>query len=94
MVPILFLMQGHEKLSVIEHTRSLPSSLSNGAFSGFSVCTVRHTCIASQRISRSRGIWNMNPFNGLSEALMINIMKIKWLFVRLWIDGFNRHINI
>ena len=38
---ILFLMQGNEKLSVIENTRSLPRPLSNSAFSGFSLSTVR-----------------------------------------------------
>ena len=34
---ILFLMQVHEKLSVIEYTRSLSRPLSNSAFSGFSM---------------------------------------------------------
>ena len=43
---ILFLMQGDEKLSVIENTRSLPRPLGNGAFSGFSMGT-RGTCIAT-----------------------------------------------
>ena len=38
---ILFLMQSNEKLSVIENTRSLPRPLSNSAFSGFSLSTVR-----------------------------------------------------
>ena len=34
---ILFLMQGNEKLSVIENTRSLPRPLSDGTCSGFSL---------------------------------------------------------
>ena len=50
MMLILFLMQGDEKLSVIENTRSLPRPLGNCAFSGFSMGT-RGTCISSQRIN-------------------------------------------
>ena len=38
---ILFLMQGNEKFLVIENMRSLPRPLSNSAFSGFSLSTVR-----------------------------------------------------
>ena len=41
MMLIMFLMQGNEKLSVIENTRSLPRPLSNSALSGFSLSTVR-----------------------------------------------------
>ena len=87
---ILFLMQGDEKLSVIENTRSLLRPLGNCAFSGFSSGT-RGTCVASQRINTSDGL---NSFNGLCEALMISIVKINRLFGRLWVDGFNRQINL
>ena len=61
---ILFLMQGNEKLSVIENTRSLSRPLKNSAFSGFSMGTVREACIASQRINMSDGL---NSFNGLDN---------------------------
>ena len=36
MMPILFLMKSHQKLSVIENTSALLGSLGNGAISGFS----------------------------------------------------------
>ena len=47
MMLIPFLMQGDEKLSVIENMRTLPRPLSNSAFSGFNMGTVRATSIAS-----------------------------------------------
>ena len=76
MMLIMFLMKGHKKFSVIENTRTLLRPLGNRTISGFGVCTMGHTHIASQRISRGSSIWNMNPFYGLHEALMINIVKI------------------
>ena len=91
MMPILLLMQANEKLSVIENMRSLSRPLSNCAVSGFGLGTVRCMCSTSQRIDSSG---SQHTFNGLTEALTINVMKIKWLLVRLWIDGFNRHIDI
>ena len=87
----MFLMQGHEKLSVIEYARSLPRPFSNGAFSGLSSCMMRCTCGTSQRINTS---CSKNSLNWLREALAINIMKIKWLLGRLRVDGFDRHINL
>ena len=74
MMPILLLMQANEKLSVIENTRSLSRPLSNCAVSGFGWGTVRCMCSTSQRIDSSG---SQHTFNGLSEALTINIMKIK-----------------
>ena len=52
---------------------------------------MRGTCIASQRINMSDGL---NSFNGLCEALVISIVKINRLFGRLWVDGFDRQINL
>ena len=80
MMPIMFLMQANEKLSVIENTRSLSRPLSNCVVSGFGLGTVRCTYSTSQRIDSSG---SQHTFNGLSAALMINVMKIKWLLVRL-----------
>ena len=53
MMPILFLMKSHKKLSVIENTSALLGPLGNGAFSGFSEGRVWCTCSASQRIHPS-----------------------------------------
>ena len=53
MMPILFLMKGNQKLSVVENTRSLLGPLGNGAFSGFGEGTMRCTCSTSQRINTS-----------------------------------------
>ena len=36
----------------------------------------------------------LNSFNGLGEALMIDIVKINWLLCRLWVNGFDRQINL
>ena len=94
MMPILLLRKIHQKLSIIENMRTLLRPLSNGAGSGFSVGTVRHTQVASQRISRGCSIWYMNPFNRLREALEFCILKVEWLLCWLRVDGFNGHINI
>ena len=67
---VMFLMQGHEKLSVIEHTRSLLRPWSNSAFCGFSACTASVAC---QRINMRS---NLNTFNMLGKALTICIVKI------------------
>ena len=85
---VVFLMQGHEKLSVIEHTRSLPRPWRNGAFCGFSTCTAS---IASQRINTRS---SLNTFNMLRETLTIDIVKINCLLGRLWLYGFDGHINL
>ena len=53
MMPILFLMKSHQKLSVIENTSALLGSLGNGAISGLSESRMRCTCSASQRIHPS-----------------------------------------
>ena len=91
MMLILFLMQGDEKPSVIENTRSLPRPLRNSAFSGFRMGTVWCTCIFSQRINMSG---SMNSFNMLRETLTIDIVKINWLLGRLWVYGFDEQINL
>ena len=91
MMPILFLMKGNQKLSVIENTRSLLGPLGNSAFSGFSKGTMRCTCSSSQRINTSDCF---NYFNVLRETLMLCILKTKRLLGRLCIDGFNGHINV
>ena len=87
---VLFLMQRDEKLSVIEDTRSSLRPLRNGATSGISL-SARGTCIASQGINTRNGL---NSFNGLGEVLMIDIVKINWLLCRLWVNVFNRQINL
>ena len=86
MMPILFLMKGNQKLSVIENTGSLLGPLGNGAVSGFSEGTVRCMCSASQRINMRDCL---NSFNVLREALILSILKTKRLLGRLWIDGLN-----
>ena len=86
MMPILFLMKGNQKLSVIENTGSLLGPLGNGAFSGFSEGTMRCTCSTSQRINTSDCL---NSFNVLRVALILSILKTKRLLGRLWIDGLN-----
>ena len=91
MMPILFLMKSHRKLSVIENTRSLLGSLGNSTFSGFSEGTMRCTCSTSQRINTSDCF---NSFNVLSETLMLHILKTKRFLGRLRINGFNGHIHI
>ena len=35
-----------------------------------------------------------NSVNGMSEALVIGVVKINWLLGRLWVYGFDRHINL
>ena len=75
---------------VVENTRSLPRPLGNGAFSGFSL-GARGTCVASQGINTRDCL---NSFNGLGEALTINIVKINWILCRLWVNSFNRQINL
>ena len=67
---VMFLMQGHEKLSVIEHTRSLLRPWSNGAFCGFSACTAS---VVGQWINTRS---NLNTFNMLGKDLTIYIVKI------------------
>ena len=88
MVLVVFLMQGYKKLLVIEHTRSLPRPWSNSAFGGFSTCT---RSIASQRIDTRS---SLNTFNMPRETLTIDIVKINCLLGRLWVYGFNGHINL
>ena len=72
MMPILFLMKSHKKLSVVENTRSLLGSLGNSAFGGFSKGTMRCTCSSSQRIYTSD---SFNSFNVLRKTLMLRILK-------------------
>ena len=87
---VLFLMQHDEKLSVIKDTRSSLRPLRNGATSAVSL-SVRGTCVASKRIN-TRNCWN--SFNRLGEALVINIVKISGILSRLWVNSFNRQINL
>ena len=91
MMSILFLMKSHQKLSVIENTRSLLGSLGNGAFGGFSEGMMRCTCSSSQRINTGDGF---NSFNVLRETLMLRILKTKRLLGRLRINGSNGHLHI
>ena len=91
MMPIMFLMKSHQKLSVVENTRSLLGSLGNCAFDGFSKGTMRCTCSSSQRINTGDCF---TSFNVLRETLMLSILKTKRLLGRLWIDGLNGHINV
>ena len=91
MMPILFLMKSHQKLSVIENTSALLGSLGNGAISGFSESRMRCMCSASQRINTSDCF---NSFNVLRKTLMLRILKTKRFLGRLRINGFNRHIDI
>ena len=84
---VVFLVQVHEKLSVIEHTRSLPSPWSIGAFCGFSVCT---TSVADQRINTRS---NLNTFNMLRETLMICIVKINCFLGRTDISTSGRNMR-
>ena len=82
---VLFLMQRDEKLSIIEDTRSSLRPLRNGATSGISL-SARGTCVASLGINARDCL---NSFNGLGEALVINIVKINGILSRLWVNGFN-----
>ena len=91
MMPILFLMKSHQKLSVIENTSALLGSLGNGAIGGFSKGRMWCTCSSSQRIYTSDCF---NSFNVLRETLMLRILKTKRLLGRLRINGFNGHIHI
>ncbi len=77
---ILFLTKGHKKFSIIENARMLPRPLGNGAFSGFSRCSMRQTSVSSQRIDSSRCL---NTVNRLSEALVLGILKTKRLLGRV-----------
>ena len=72
MMPILFLMKSHQKLSVIENMRSLLGLLGNSAFGGFSKGTMRCTCSSSQRINMGDCF---NSFNVLRKTLMLHILK-------------------
>ena len=83
---ILFLMKGHKKFLVIENARTLLRPLGNGAFSGFSRCSMRQTSISSQWIDSCSCL---NTFNWLSEALVRGILKTKRLLVRVRIYSFN-----
>ena len=74
------------KFSIIENARMLPRPLGNGAFSGFSRCSMRQTSISSQWID-SCGC--LNTFSGLSEALVLGILKTKRLLGRVRVYGFN-----
>ena len=80
MMPILFLMKSHQKLSVVENTSALLGSWSSGTVSGFSGSRVWCTCSASQRIHTSDCF---NSFNVLRETLMLRILKTKRFLVRL-----------
>ena len=91
MMPILFLMKSHKKLSVVENTSALLGSWSSCTISGFSGSRAWCTCSASQRI-HSRGCFN--SFNVLSEALVFCILKTERLPGRLRIDGFSRGVHI
>ena len=86
MMLILFLMKGHKKFSVIENARTLPRPLCNGAFSGFSGCSMRQTSVSSQRIDSCRCL---NTFNRLSEALVLGILKTKRPLGRVRVYSFN-----
>ena len=83
---ILFLMKGHKKFSVIENARTLARPLGNGAFSGFSGRSVRQTSVTSKWID---SCCCLNTFNGLSEALVLGILKTKRLLGRVRIYSFN-----
>ena len=72
MMPILFLMKSHKKLSVIENTSALLGSWVSCTVSGFSESRMRCTCSANQRIHTSDCF---NSFNGLCEASVISIVK-------------------
>ena len=72
MMPILFLMKSHKKLSVVENTSALLGSWSSCTISGFSGSRVWCTCSASQRIHPSDCF---NSFNVLGETLMLCILK-------------------
>ena len=69
---ILYLMQGNEKFSVIENTRSLPRPLRNSALC---VGLKRGTSIACQWINTSDSIGHIMTWNRLSEAFMVCIVK-------------------
>ena len=86
MMLILFLMKGHKKFLIIENARMLPGPLGNGAFSGFSRCSMRQTSISSQWIDSCSCL---NTFNGLSEALVLGILKTKRLLGKVRVYGFN-----
>ena len=68
MMPILFLMKSHKKLSVVENTSALLGLWSSCTVSGFSESRMRCTCSASQRIHMSYGF---NAFNVLSETCLL-----------------------
>ena len=72
MMPILFLMKSHKKLSVIENTSALLGSWSSCIVSGFSESRMRCTCSASQRIHTSDCF---KYFNVLRKTLMLCILK-------------------
>ena len=72
MMPILFLMKSHKKLSVIENTSALLGSWGSCTVSGFSESRMRCTCSASQRINMSDCF---NSFNVLRKTLMLHILK-------------------
>ena len=91
MMPILFLMKSHQKLSVIENTSAVLGSLGSCAVGGFSESRMRCMCIASQRIHTSDCF---NSFNVLRKTLMPCILKTERFLGKLRIDGFNRHIHI
>ena len=86
MMLIMFLMKGHKKFLVIENARTLPRPLCNGAFSGFSGCSMRQTSLSSQRID---SCCCLNTFNRLSEALVLGILKTKRLLGRFRVYSFN-----
>ena len=91
MMPIMFLMKSHQKLSVIKNTSALLGSLGNYAIGGFSKGRMWCTCGSSQRINTSD---RFNSFNVLRETLMLRILKTKRLLGRFRINGFNGHIHI
>ena len=64
--------------------------LRNGASSGVSLSAMG-TCVARQGINTRDCL---NSFNGMGEALVINIVKINGILSRLWVNSFNRQINL
>ena len=87
----MFLMKVQKKFSVIENVRALLRPLGNGAFSSFSLCTMRQTSVPSHWIDSS---YCLDSFYGLSEALVLDILKTKRLLGRVRVYGFNSHINL
>ena len=91
MMPILLLVKGYKKFSVIQDTSMLLRLLSYRAGCCIRVCTMQQTKLSSKRTSRS--IRHMNTFNRLSEALKGCIIFAYWLLGRHNINKFMRHVH-